>query len=210
MPNILDFSEMEKQPFDKGLFDRLKKGEPYILFVGRVAPNKCIEDILDVFENFYCYHNRNVNLYLVGNAEQSSEYVSRIASKLDHLKSKNNVFLTGKISNEELYAYYRGASAFICMSEHEGFCRPLLEAQFFNIPIIAYSATAVPDTMGGSGILLYKKEPALAACLLDSILNDEELRATIIEKQQKNINQYRRAEVRARLETLLQKWGVKQ
>ncbi len=209
-PNILDFSQMENQTYDKALLKRLKSEDPYILFVGRVAPNKCFEDILAAFENYYRYHDKNVKLYLVGNIEQSSDYAKKILRKLEHMSARSQVIFAGKVSDEELYAYYRGASAFLCMSEHEGFCRPLLEAQYFNIPIVAYSASAVPDTMGGSGVLLYKKDPALVACLLDSVLHDEELRDSIVEKQRENLEQYRRAAVRARLEALLQKWGVKQ
>ena len=208
-PPYFDFERLENAPYDKKLLRLLQSEEPYILFVGRVSPNKRFEDILDAFENYYRYHDKNVKLYLVGNREQSSVYTDELYAQVGRMAAKDKVVFTGKVTEEELYAYYRGASAFLCMSEHEGFCMPLLEAQHFGIPTIGYAACAVPDTMGESGVLLYKKDPALTACLLDSVLHDEELRISIVEKQRENLEQYRRAAVRARLEILLQKWGVK-
>ena len=160
-PPYFDFERLENAPYDKKLLRLLQSEEPYILFVGRVSPNKRFEDILDAFENYYRYHDKNVKLYLVGNREQSSVYTDELYAQVGRMAAKDKVVFTGKVTEEELYAYYRGASAFLCMSEHEGFCMPLLEAQHFGIPTIGYAACAVPDTMGESGVLLYKKDPAL-------------------------------------------------
>ena len=209
LPPYFDFERLENASYDRKLLRQLQSAEPYILFVGRVSPNKKFEDILAAFENYYRYHDKNIKLYLVGNDEQNSDYTAELYAYVSCMAAKDKVVFTGKVTEKELFAYYRGAAAFICMSEHEGFCMPLLEAQFFNIPTIAYAAAAVPDTMGGSGVLLYKKDPAVVACLLDSVLHDEELRNAIIDKQQKNLEQYSRAAIKERLRALLQKWEVK-
>ncbi len=210
LPPYFDFEELENAPYDRKLLHQLQNGEPYILFVGRVAPNKRFEDILRVFENYYRYHSQNIKLYLVGDSAQKNDYTDALYAQVDQMTAKNQVVFTGKVTAKELYSYYRGASVFLCMSEHEGFCMPLLEAQHFGIPTIGYASCAVPDTMGGSGVLLYKRDYALIACLLDSVLHDERLRNSIIEKQGRNLKKYSRVAVRERLNTLLQKWGTEQ
>ena len=202
----VDLNTVLNKPYDKELLAELKKGKPYILFVGRMAPNKKIEDILDVFENYYRYHDKSIKLYLVGNSEHTSSYTEHILEKLETMEAKDNVIITGKVSDEALYAYYRGASAFLCMSEHEGFCVPLIEAQIFGIPVIGYNSCAVPDTMGKSGILLYEKDPALTAWLLDKVINEKRIRSSVLERQKLNVKRFAPEKIKKQLSTLLKKW----
>ena len=207
LPVIFDFQRLKEMHSNEALLQQLKRQGPYILFVGRVAPNKKQEDILEAFENYYRYYNRRARLYLVGNMEQSSSYTQSLFRRLEHMAAKEQVIFTGKVSEEDLYTYYRGASAFLCMSEHEGFCIPIMEAQFFGVPVIAYDSCAVPDTMGKSGLLLYQKDPAVAAYLLDAVMTDGELRNSVLECQRKNIESYRRSAMKERLVDLLKKIG---
>lgn len=207
LPVIFDFQRLEEIHSNEALLQQLKCQGPYILFVGRMAPNKKQEDILEAFENYYRYYDQRVKLYLVGNLEQSSSYTQRLLQRVEHMAAKEQVVFTGKVSEEDLYTYYRGASAFICMSEHEGFCIPILEAQFFGVPVIAYNSCAVPDTVGKSGILLYNKDPALASYLLHAVMTDNELRSSVLEYQRKNVELYQKAAVKERLMRLLKKIG---
>lgn len=207
LPIVFDFQRLKDMRSNEQLLRQLKREEPYILFVGRIAPNKRQDEILEIFENYYRYYNRNARLFLVGNMEQNSSYTQGLLRYLEHMTAKERVVFTGKVSEEDLYAYYRGASAFLCMSEHEGFCIPILEAQYFDIPVIAYDSCAIPETMGKSGVLLYNKEPTVVSYLLDAVMTDEELRNSVLERQRENIELYRKAAMKKRIEELLKKIG---
>ena len=96
----------------------------------------------------------------------------------------------GHIRFSEILAYYRTADAFVCMSEHEGFCVPLVEAMYFGVPIVAFNAAAVPDTLGGGGLLLDSKEPAYAAAAIDRVMNDRNLRRYLKNEQAKVLKRF--------------------
>jgi len=92
-----------------------------------------------------------------------------------------------KLTDEELKAYYQSASLFLCMSEHEGFGVPLLEAMAMKVPVMAYRSSAIPETMSGAGILLLDKEPKYVAALMSAVLTDSHLTEKIVEKQSERI-----------------------
>jgi glycosyltransferase involved in cell wall biosynthesis len=87
------------------------------------------------------------------------------------------------VSDEELVAFYEIADLFLCASEHEGFCVPLVEAFHKQVPVLAYAATAVPHTMDGAGVLFDDKDPRHVAALMDAILSDPTLEDAIVEGQ---------------------------
>jgi len=93
------------------------------------------------------------------------------------------VHFLGHVSNEELTAIYDVADVFLCASEHEGFCVPLVESFHKRVPVLAYAATAVPATMDGAGVLYDTKDPVHVAALLDAVVSDEALREAVIEAQ---------------------------
>lgn len=153
-----------------------------ILFVGRVAPNKKHEDIIKIF--YYYHHgiNSNSKLYLVG-SKQISRYLSSLEELIAKLGLSDAVVFTGVVSEAELVQYYRMAHVFLCMSEHEGFCVPLLEAMHFRIPIIAYNSTGVPDTLGDAGIHVNEKDYIGVAELINILIEDNNIRHKIVQKQ---------------------------
>ena len=206
IPIIIDFDKLDSRTSDRDLRQELSGAAPYMLYVGRIAPNKRVEDVLDIFESYYRFFDKNVRLYVVGNMDHSSEYTKNVLGRLEKMESKDHVVFTGKVSDEDLHSYFSGASVFLCMSEHEGFCIPILEAQYFNVPVVGYDSCAVPDTMGGSGVLLYKKDPHMAAYIISKVLSDDCLREEIIEGQQKNLEKYQRSVVKAHLTEILKKW----
>ena len=207
LPILLDTARLDATAADPSLEAELD-GQEYVLFVGRVSPNKCFEDILSAFDCYCRYYDGDTKLILAGNTAQSEQYTREIRKQITNLIDPDRVILTGKISDEKLCTLYRHASAFLCMSEHEGFCIPLLEAQHFDIPVIAYASCAVPYTMGESGVLLYKKDPMLAANLLDAVLHDKEIRGEVIMAQRDNVLLYSRNAIKVQLAKLLKKWGV--
>ena len=91
------------------------------------------------------------------------------------------VEIAGSVTHEELIAYYGAADAFVCLSNHEGFCVPLLEAMYHRLPIVAYTNTAVPETVEGAGLILPNKEPVRVAAAIDRVVGDPELRSMLAE-----------------------------
>ena len=163
VPILLDFAKYQTPP-DPALLDRLvgtKRGTD-LLFVGRLSPNKKQEDVVKVFAVFRRHFDPEARLFLVGGAS-SARYRKAIAELVDRL-GVPGVSLVGAVSDEELLAYYRAADVFVSLSEHEGFCVPVVEAMLFDLPVIAYAATAVPETLGDAGILVdHKRYDEIAA-----------------------------------------------
>lgn len=160
-----------------------------ILFTGRISPNKKIEDIIKIFAYYKKNVNLNARLFLVGSI-QFHNYYGALEEYVVESGIKEDIIFTGMVSNEELTAYYELADVFLCMSEHEGFCIPLMEAMVKKIPVIAYSAAAVPDTLGGSGILVTDKDEKEISQLINKVVCCPEYREEIIEKQLKRVRSF--------------------
>ena len=94
-----------------------------------------------------------------------------------------HVHFVGQVSNEELAAFYEIADLFLCASEHEGFCVPLVEAFYKQIPVLAYAATAVPATMDGAGVLYTDKDPSHVAALMDAVVSNSDVQEAVIRGQ---------------------------
>jgi len=149
-----------------------------IVFVGRISPNKRIEDVIRVFACYQRYHEPNSRLFLVGDHRGYEKYYDRLQEMVQKLRVEEVVF-TGHVDDEDLVAYYRLADLFLCLSEHEGFCVPVLEAMAVGLPVLAYDAGAVAETLRGAGVLLKEKDPEKVAELMREILTRPELRAAI-------------------------------
>ena len=108
------------------------------------------------------------------------------------------------MSFPEILAYYRAADLFLCMSEHEGFCVPLVEAMFFGVPIVAYDSTAIASTLGGSGVLVKEKNPVFVGEVMHRVLSDEKLRDQLIEDQKNRLEAFAYEKVRDQLVTYLE------
>ncbi len=142
---------------DPALLERMQDGRTNILFVGRFAPNKKQDDLVRAFSH-YLEYDPDARLVLVGKPEEADPYVDYIQSLIAELGIGSSVFQPGSILDAHLAAYYRSAHLFWSMSEHEGFCVPLIEAMWFDIPIFAFKASAVPETLGGAGLMFTAKE----------------------------------------------------
>jgi glycosyltransferase involved in cell wall biosynthesis len=154
---------------------RAPTGPPTILTVGRVAPNKRLEDVLRVLTLLQRNRTPDAALVIVG----SSEGFERYRAGLDELAGRlgvRNVTWAGRISDAERDALYHHAGAYLCMSVHEGFCAPLVEAMGAGTPIVARAAGAVPETMGDAGIAIPDDDPAVYAEALHAVLGSPALR----------------------------------
>lgn len=182
-PILIPFEDYDRTP-DAKMLDRLHDGATNLLFVGRLAPNKKQEDLLRAFKVYHEHLNPNSRLILAGHDSGLEAYGTRLKNYAEALEIDSAVYFTGHIPFPELLACYSAADAFVCASEHEGFCIPLLEAIHFSLPVIAVANAAVPDTLGRAGLQLPTSDPALFAAAIHRVLSDAELKETLIEGEQ--------------------------
>ena len=153
-----------------------------VLFVGRITPNKRIDNVIRYFNAYQRLFNPRSRLLLVGSYSGFDLYHGMLTELVARLGTSDVRFF-GHVTNAELAACYEVADIFLCASEHEGFCVPLVEAFREGIPVLAYAATAVPATMDGAGVLYDTRDPAHVAGLIDQVATDRRLRDRIVAGQ---------------------------
>ena len=181
LPVIPDFSHLAGPPDDvnaKWFDDHWVN----LLFVGRVIPSKRIDDVIRWFHAYKKWFNPRSRLLLVGSHAGFERYATTLHDFIARL-GVSDVHLLGHVSNEELVAYYEVADVFVCASEHEGFCVPLIEAFHMGVPVIAYAAAAVPATMDGGGLLVKTKDALAVAGLIDELVTNTTLQDRVLANQ---------------------------
>lgn len=179
MPIIVRFDKLSQQ-YDEELVKKYSDRCTNVIFTGRIFPNKKQEDIIYSFYEYKTRYNEKSRLFIVGNVGNEN-YFNSLQCLVKKLNLEKDVIFTGKVPFEQYLAYYRLADVFLCMSAHEGFCIPIVEALFFGLPIIAINATAIPDTLGGSGILLNSREADEVAESINRVVTDDDYRNKILE-----------------------------
>ncbi len=181
LPVVPDFTHLDVDP-NTMMSEPLDDGWTNIIFVGRVIPNKKFEDLIRAFHVYRTKYNPRSRLLFVGSYSGFERYLAMLHGLVARLGTPDVHFL-GHVSNEELTALYDVADLFLCASEHEGFCVPLIESFYKRVPVLAYAATAVPATMDGGGVLYETKDPFEIARLMAAILDDANLEDRIVASQ---------------------------
>ena len=177
------------------------EGSSTWLFVGQVAPHKAQHDIVKALASYRRVFDPNARLRIVGFA-LSRSYTRALQSYVDDLGLTDVVDIAGSVPDEVLGAYYATADVYVCLSEHEGFCVPLLEAMHHGVPVVAYAAGAVPETLGSGGLLLEKKDPLTVATAVAHVMNgsgSEPMRATLARAGRARLDSFDLAKGEARL-----------
>ncbi|HMV41716.1 MAG TPA: glycosyltransferase family 4 protein [Leptospiraceae bacterium] len=185
LPIIYDFSRLPKKEIKKS------KSTKDIIFVGRIAPNKKQDDIIKVAKVLKEYFLSDFRIHLVGYCSKELElYRDELKSLIDLFDLSDHVFFSDFINDDLLAEYYQNADLFLCMSEHEGFCVPLIESMYYEVPILAFDAGAVRDTLDGAGILFKTKDfPTICECII-KILSDKDFRDKIVEGQRERLTRF--------------------
>ena len=157
LPVVPDFSHLDREP-DWLVARDFDDDWTNIVFVGRVIANKKIEDLIRWFHAYHTIYNPRSRLLLVGAQSGFERYLASLHQLVGRLGA-SHVHFVGHVSDEELVAFYEIADLFLCASEHEGFCVPIVEAFYKQVPVLAYAATAVPSTMDGAGVLFDGSDP---------------------------------------------------
>lgn len=186
MPIMVRFENLSQQ-WDEELVQKYSDGATNIIFTGRVFPNKKQEDIICAFSEYKKSYNNNSRLFIVGSVGNQN-YFDALKMLVTKLNLEESVIFTGRAPFSQYLAYYRLADVFLCMSAHEGFCIPIVEALFFNVPIVAVNSTAIPDTLGGSGVLLDERDSKITALAINKIVSDETYRKEILLGQEKRLS----------------------
>ncbi len=190
LPILIPFSDYEKDA-DEAVIKKYSD-ERYVnlLFTGRIAPNKKQEDVIRAFAMYQKYYNPRSRLFIVGSYNGTERYYNRLKKYVRELQLENSVYFTGHISFSEILAYYKIANVFLCMSAHEGFCVPLVEAMHFGVPVIAHDSTAIGDTLNGSGVLLKEKKPLETAGMIHYLMTHSEERESIVKGQYERLRDF--------------------
>jgi glycosyltransferase involved in cell wall biosynthesis len=191
MPLFRDYEVMAKTNPDPHILNALrsKPARKTILFVGRLAPNKRQEDLVQLVKVYQDCVDKNLRLILVGGAyslaydhalkQFARELGLTVTSGRPSPGEDFDVLFAGAVSDGDLASYYAGADAFTCVSEHEGFCVPIVEAMGMGLPILAHASTAVTETVGDAGVVLNKADHVGFLQALDRLLNDAEMRCQL-------------------------------
>jgi glycosyltransferase involved in cell wall biosynthesis len=181
-----------------------KNASTNLLFVGRMAPNKRCEDIIKILHQ-YRQIEPDVHLFLVGARRYTPMYADWLAEFVTQYSLEDAVTFTGHVTLEALAAYYQIADVYISMSEHEGFGIPLIESMRFDVPIIAYDCTAVPEVLGGSGILIKQKRFDVIAELIHQLQTDTTLKQKVIDQQRQQAQQFAPELILEQMHALIEK-----
>lgn len=207
LPIFLQVDGFDGVAEDARLLERLRAGDAVnFLTVGRVVPNKALEDVIRVFAVYHRAINPRSRLYVVG-----SRYVRAYDAQLDALVEELGLsgaaVFTGRASLAELKTYYRAADVYLTASHHEGFCVPLIESMYFGVPIIARQAAAIPETLGDAGVLFTRLGHVEVAEMAHLLATDADLRARVIATQSERLQAFAPQRVEERLRAALRRVG---
>ena len=209
MPIAVNTARITDAPPRPALERVLGDGLINVLFVGRIAPNKKIEDHIRLAEMYKRYVDAYYRFIFVGRYDGVPRYYAQIRSLVNEYRMLSDRFwFTGSVPDEDLATFYRWADAYVSLSEHEGFCVPLVEAMAAEVPVVAYGAGAVPETLGGAGVTFAPKDLEVAAELLGSVIYDRDLRTGVLAGQRRRLQDFAPARIEAQLKRQLAAVGV--
>ena len=203
-PIAVDPDRLRRAPRRPALEKVLSDGLLNFLFVGRIVPNKKIEDHIKLAEHYKRYVDTEYRFIFVGKTDGVPRYYNMVRALVaEYQMPADRFWFTGAVPEDDLATFYRRASAYVSLSEHEGFCVPLLEAMAADVPVLAYSSTAVPDTLGGAGICFTPKDLEFAAELLGELAYNDDLRARVIAGQRRRLDDFGAERLRRDLTSLI-------
>ena len=164
--------------------------DPTVLTVGRLAPNKRLEDVVKSFALYQQHHAPEASLVVIGSDRGFESYRRALEALIARIGARR-VFFTGQISSAARDAWYRYADVYLSMSVHEGFCAPLIESLAHGLPVVARAAGAVPETVGGAGLVLDDGDAAVAAEALHSAASSRSTREALFDAAEDRLSELR-------------------
>lgn len=183
VPILLDLESMTEDVDAEclaGLEKTKADGGADLLFVGRLAPNKAQHDLIKALVAYRRVYDPRARLRLIGRPATDS-YARALGRFATEVGVADAVIVRERVSGGQLAAHYRAADAVVILSDHEGFCVPLLEAMMHEVPIVAHPAGAVAETLGGAGLLVDDKSPSTVAAAVHRVVTDSALRRALVD-----------------------------
>jgi L-malate glycosyltransferase len=200
MPIAVNTERITGAPRRPALERILADGLINVLFVGRIVPNKRIEDHIRLAEIYKRYVDSYYRFIFVGRTDGVPRYYAQMRALIaEYQMLPDRFWFTGPVPDEDLAAFYRWADVYVSLSEHEGFCVPLVEAMAADVPVLAYAAGAVPETLGGAGVLFSPKDLELAAEAMGMLVYDGPFRKGVLEGQRRRLADFATPRIEARL-----------
>jgi glycosyltransferase involved in cell wall biosynthesis len=197
IPLLLDVDSIKSHTWNYNLYD--KYCDTFnIVFVGRVAENKCQHEIIEIYNKFKQKTNLKTKCFIIGSFS-NDKYGQGLCNLIDKYNLNDEVIITNKVESEDLYAYYRLADTFLCMSEHEGFGVPLVESMIFDVPVIAFDSSNIKNTLNGGGILIEEKNFDCISDILYKISTNRAFRREVLYKQREAVKVYENEYIKAEL-----------
>ena len=204
LPIAVNTRRITNAPRRPALEKILGDGLINILFVGRIVPNKRIDDHIRLAEVYKRYVDNYYRFIFVGRYDGVPAYYAQVRALISEYRMLPDRFwFTGPVPDDDLAAFYRWADAYVSLSEHEGFCVPLIEAMAADVPVLAYAAGAVPETLGGSGVLFAPKDLEVAAELLGMLVYDRPVREQVLDGQRRRLQDFAPERIEAQLTATL-------
>jgi L-malate glycosyltransferase len=208
-PLLVDWDQYHARPdrvVARALARRRARGGLVWLFVGRLAPNKCQHDVIAAFAVYRRQFDRQARLALIGSPTPIS-YRQALQRMADELDVADAVMFHGSVPFPRLLAYYRASDVFVCLSEHEGFCVPVLEAMELGVPVVAFDAAAVRDTVGSGAVLVKDKDPVFVAHTVHQLVSDAESRSAVVGRGRARVKDFALESTSRQFLAALSGWG---
>jgi len=189
VPLLIDWPAYDVAP-DPAVLAQWAAVRTKLLFVGRIAPHKRQDDLIRLIAYYRACIDPEAQLILVGSYRDQPQYHARLRALVQELGVTGAVTFAGSVSLPALVAYYRSATAFVSLSEHEGFGVPLLEAMRFDLPVVAYDAGAVAETLGNAGLRVKTRELPEIAELVGLVGERSDLRASLVASGRKRVAEF--------------------
>jgi glycosyltransferase involved in cell wall biosynthesis len=207
LPIAVNTERITAAPPRPALEKILSDGLINILFVGRIVPNKRIEDHIRLAELYKRYVDSYYRFIFVGRYDGIPRYYAQIRALIAQYQMLPDRFwFTGPVPDEDLAAFYRWADVYVSLSEHEGFCVPLIEAMSVDVPVLAYAAGAVPETLGGAGVLFTPKDLELAAETMGMLVYDRPFREAVVAGQRRRLADFAPSQIASRLTDVIRQF----
>lgn len=193
LPIPWETSRLDETIPDPGTLQRLAGGGPAILLVGRVAPSKGILHAIRAVPALVRRFGPSTRLDIVGRTRGYDRHVREITREVARLKVDAHVHLAGEVTREALRAHYARADVLLVVSDHEGFCVPIVEAMGLDVPVVAFPAGAVRETLGDGGVFLEDRTPDSIVHGVESAAGDDGSRERTLRRQRVRREHFSRA-----------------
>ncbi|GAB4487471.1 MAG: glycosyltransferase family 4 protein [Thermodesulfovibrionales bacterium] len=178
---------------DAAIFEKSAAGLPVVFFVGRIAPNKGHRHFIRTAYYYRMLFGEDVRFVIAGGFHPSlMGYSGEVCALVRQLRLENMVSFAGKVTVEALKAFYQKSAVFLLLSEHEGFCVPILESQYFNLPIVAFGCCAVGETLGDNQLVFDRIDYQTIAAAVHTVVNDREASTFLAVNGQRNFQRFER------------------